>query len=404
MANGQQDRILVVDDNKLILKLVQDKLGAAGFEVFTAESAEQARAILPSVKPDLIVLDVMMPGMDGYEFCRRLKSAPETSPIPVIMLTARGDISEKVRGFEAGADDYLVKPFDPTELALRIRALLTRVRAARGQAPAPSPAGHIFSVFSLRGGSGKTSLAVNLALALVQLWSTEVALVDLALEADHDAMMLDLRPKYTWANLAEKEQTEIDEDVVLGCMTKHASGIHLLAAPPSPVSAGTITPKLVGTVLPILRSRFEFVVVDMPSCFAETNLVTFDLSDIIILLVTPELAGLKAARTALDIFDSLGYRKERLSIVLNWTFPKRGLPQRNIEDALRLPIDLVIPYDFAPFVDAINSGIPLLQANPSSRIAFELQKYAYQLSVEYMQYTSVPASEVLSRVQAAFGH
>lgn len=401
MNQSTKDRILVVDDNKLILKLVQDKLTAAGFEVYPAESAERAQAILPTVKPDLVVLDVMMPGMDGYAYCRELKSTPATSHIPVIMLTARGDIAEKVRGFEAGADDYIVKPFDPMELSLRIRALLARVRSARGEeAPIP-PAGHIFSVFSLRGGAGKSTLAINLAQALVQMWGTEVALVDLALESDHDAMMIDLRPKRTMADLAEKPLEEIDEDLILGHLTPHPQGIQLLAAPPNPVSAGTVSPRIVGHILPILRSRFEFVVVDMPASFAETNLVTFDLTDVIVYILNPELASLKGARSSLDIFDSLGYHHERLSIVLNWNFPKRGLPQKNIEDALRMPVDLVVPYESAGFVEAINSGVPFILGNPSHRITLEMQKYAYQLSAEYMKYTDVPMTEVRQRVMTA---
>jgi len=402
--DAPKDRILVVDDNKLILKVVADKLTEAGFAIQTAGSASEALKLLDVALPDLVVSDVMMPGMDGYEFCRRIKADPKRRHLPIIMLTARSDISEKVRGFEAGADDYLVKPFEPTELALRIRALLARARAAHGPAEPATSEGRVFSAFSLRGGTGKSSMAINLAVSLAGLWQIEVALVDLAFESDQDAMMLNVRPRYTWANLAEMDPEQVDMDVVLGHLTAHETGVRLLAAPPSPVSATLITTKLVSYVLSILRERFHFVVLDLPPNFSEANLVALDASAAIMLMVTPELAGLKAARTALDLFDSLGYAHERIKPVLNWTFPKRGLPQRNIEDALAMPMAVVLPYEQTAFVDAINSGVPLVVGNPTLRPALEIQKLGYRLSAADMQALVVgPGTEMLQRVKAALG-
>jgi two-component system alkaline phosphatase synthesis response regulator PhoP len=121
MAKG---RILVVDDEIYIVHILDFSLGMEGYEVLTALDGEQALEKARNEKPDLIVLDIMMPKLDGYETCRRLKADPETKDVPVILLSAKGrNVDQKV-GFEVGADDYITKPFSPRKLVERINAIL----------------------------------------------------------------------------------------------------------------------------------------------------------------------------------------------------------------------------------------------------------------------------------------
>ena len=117
-------RVLVVDDINANLRLLEAKLNAEYYEVATAASGSEALALASSWSPDVILLDVMMPGMDGYEVCRRLKANPATAHMPVVMITALVDPPERVRGLEAGADDFLSKPVDDATLFARLRALL----------------------------------------------------------------------------------------------------------------------------------------------------------------------------------------------------------------------------------------------------------------------------------------
>jgi two-component system alkaline phosphatase synthesis response regulator PhoP len=121
MAKG---RILVVDDEIYIVHILDFSLGMEGYEVLTALDGEQALEKARAEKPDLIVLDIMMPKLDGYETCKRLKADPETKDVPVILLSAKGrNVDQKV-GFEVGADDYITKPFSPRKLVERINAIL----------------------------------------------------------------------------------------------------------------------------------------------------------------------------------------------------------------------------------------------------------------------------------------
>jgi len=120
----QKGKILVVDDEVYILHILDFSLGAEGFEVLSANNGELAVEKAKIEKPDLIVLDIMMPVLDGYETCRRLKQDTETKDIPVILLTAKGRDVDKRLGYEVGAVDYIVKPFSPSRLIERIEEII----------------------------------------------------------------------------------------------------------------------------------------------------------------------------------------------------------------------------------------------------------------------------------------
>ncbi|MFX3632498.1 MAG: response regulator transcription factor [Candidatus Pristimantibacillus sp.] len=120
-------KILVVDDDPNIRELVSLFLQREGFEIIEAKDGEEALSRLETVKPDLAVIDVMMPRMDGWALCSVLR---QSFDMPILMLTAKGETAHKVKGFELGADDYVVKPFDPPELVVRVKALLKRYRIA----------------------------------------------------------------------------------------------------------------------------------------------------------------------------------------------------------------------------------------------------------------------------------
>jgi len=116
-------RVLIIDDDVSLCELLESYLSDFDFHVLTASDPREGLAGIPTANPDLVILDVMMPGMDGFEVLRRIR---DDSRIPVIMLTARGDVTERVVGLELGADDYLPKPFEPRELVARIRSVLKR--------------------------------------------------------------------------------------------------------------------------------------------------------------------------------------------------------------------------------------------------------------------------------------
>jgi len=122
--------VLVVDDEADLLTLVRYNLERDGFEVGEAVDGEEAMAMIAERRPDLVLLDWMLPQFSGIEVCRRVRRSAHTQNLPIIMLTARGEESDRVRGLDYGADDYIVKPFSPSELVARVRAVLRRLRPA----------------------------------------------------------------------------------------------------------------------------------------------------------------------------------------------------------------------------------------------------------------------------------
>jgi diguanylate cyclase (GGDEF)-like protein len=132
-ASGK--RILVVDDDRNLRKIIQTNLELAGYDVSTVPNGEEALKLLDSMQPDLVVLDVMMPLLDGYEVARRIRRHPSNTHVPIIMLTAKSEVEDKIAGFDAGADDYITKPFGPQELLARVRAKIRRVEVDSSLSP-----------------------------------------------------------------------------------------------------------------------------------------------------------------------------------------------------------------------------------------------------------------------------
>ena len=121
-----KDKILVIDDEEDILDLVEYNLKQHGYKVSCISTGEEVLETVHSFKPDLILLDLMLPGVDGFDVCKDLKSQPDTKDIPVIMLTAKSEDIDVVTGLELGADDYITKPFSPRVLVARVRAILRK--------------------------------------------------------------------------------------------------------------------------------------------------------------------------------------------------------------------------------------------------------------------------------------
>ena len=144
MDTQKKERILVVDDEASIRRILETRLSMIGYDVVTASDGEEALDVFHSQDPDLVVLDVMMPKLDGYGVCQELR---KESDIPIIMLTALGDVADRITGLELGADDYVVKPFSPKELEARIRSVLRRVEKSNS---AGIPSSGVIHVNNLR--------------------------------------------------------------------------------------------------------------------------------------------------------------------------------------------------------------------------------------------------------------
>ncbi|RRR68384.1 MAG: response regulator [Candidatus Viridilinea halotolerans] len=372
-------RILQVDDDPMMLVYVGRILRTAGYEVVTATKGSEALERLESLHPDLVLLDVLMPDLDGYEVCRRIRRQPAFARLPILMLTGHNTLTERIKGFEAGADNYLSKPVNPEELQVLVKVLLQRQQMTL---IAPKELARTIAVFSLRGGVGVSSVAVNLSAGLALLWNERVALVDLALANGQAALMLDVPPRNTWADLAHVPTEEIDAAMIDLVMQNHSSGVRVLAAPSRLELNELITGAKVSQVLNLLKATYCYLVLDLPHDFNEPSLAGLDSADQIILVVAPELASVRAASSALKVFASLNYPDERIKLCLNWTFERNGLARKEIESSLGQAFDIILPFAPDHFINAINTGVPPVISMAKGPLGALFEDVAFMFSRE----------------------
>ena len=378
--------VMAVDDSPLTLKLISGMLRSGGHKVVTFASGAEALAQIEAVRPDLIILDVMMPEMDGYEVCRRLRQEHLTAHLPIVMLTAMDSLEHKIKGFEAGADDYMLKPFQAGELQARVEALLRR--SSDVPASVGGLAAKAIAVFSMRGGVGVSTLAANLAVGLAQIWEVPTVLVDLSLTAGQTALMLNLSLRHTWANLASIDIEELDASLLDEVLLDHPSGARVLAAPRRPEESDLVSAELIARTIDLLSEHYHYLVFDLPHNLQDTTLVGLDASHQILTLMAPEIASVRAMAATLEVFDLLDYPKSKTSLVLNNTFPDSSakaskgysLCREDIETTLRRQIELEIPYVPDLFVPAVNAGVPPVFDAPNTQVGSLLEDYAFQVS------------------------
>jgi pilus assembly protein CpaE len=368
--------VLIIDDDANTLRLIGYMLERVGFEVQLAGDGEDGLAKASKQPPDLIVLDVMMPGVDGYQVCEQLRANPRTATIPVIILTARSQRIDQQTALEVGADLYLPKPVAPEELIASVNELLSRPPGARPSVTAEAPTRRLISVFSLRGGVGVTSLATNLAVALAQQYGDTVSLVDLSLTAGHAAIMLNLRPRRTVAHLLAGE---LDSQAVREHLLLHTSGVRLLAAPHVPPPPGVATADAVKRLLGILKSQYGYTVIDTPSSLDEVTLSALSASDQILLVLSPEVLSVQTTLVTRQALQARGIALDKVRLVLNQVTPKPALPQKAIEQALKQSLDLILPYEEKQAL-AIVKGEPLLIGEPTSPLASAIKAVSVAVS------------------------
>jgi pilus assembly protein CpaE len=266
-------KVLIIDDDVQTLKLVGLVLDRNGYNVAVGQSGEQALEKVQMEAPDLLILDVMMPGIDGYEVCRNLRANPDTAGLPILLFTGRAEVEDKVAGFEAGADDYVNKPVHPDELVSRVQALLARSSRSQvtEEAPGPRPVGFLGS----KGGVGTTTLAVNVAVALARGPAREqrVLLAELRNGMATAAFQLGFPPSQDGiANIVAQPAASVDADLIGAQLNRHGSGLLVLSGSTRPTGIGAaISPDHAERIVQHLRAVADYLLLDLGVGLDEVN-------------------------------------------------------------------------------------------------------------------------------------
>ncbi len=376
-------RVLLIDDEQFYYKLIQKKLKESDYELEYARSSSEGLAKISSFDPELLIVDLMLPEMDGFQILERLRRDQKYGSIPVIVITAKDELDKKLKAFELGADDYLVKPFQPEELVARMGILIRRGRAAQAaQSGATDKArdSSLYVVHSLRGGAGSSSIVVNLGLAFQKLWGKSTLLVDGVLTAGQIALMLDAKSTATWENLVGINEETLDDVVVSEMMCEHKSGIRYIASPRFPIAADTFSNDILKLFMDKLKNQNDFIIVDTSHDFSDMTINMLSMSNSILLVMAPEMASLRSTMGALEIYDRLGVSVDKVKIILNNNSSSPAIKQAQLEKVLKRSIDYVLPYEAGEVNRALNFGQPFILSNPDLPICLALENMAYDLS------------------------
>jgi pilus assembly protein CpaE len=384
-------RVLLIDDEVFYNKLLSRPMKDAGHEFDYGKTGKEGLAMVSAKNPDVIILDLLLPDIPGFEILTRLRRDSKFDHIPVIVITAKNELGDKLKAFELGADDYLVKPFQPEELVARMRILGRRGRAiqiASQLENGDEAHSTVIAVHSLRGGVGNTSIAVNLALAFNQLWSRPTLLIDAVLSAGQIAMMLNEKPRFTWEDFVDIETKNIDDDLIGDMISKHSSGLSFVAAPRAPIALDTFSDEFWRVVLDKLSKQFEFIVIDTAHDFSDVTIQMLNFANSVVLMLAPEMSSLHAAMSTIEIYDKLDFPREKIKLLLNSNSSIAGIRPPQIEKVLDHPIDFVIPYEPDAVIRALNFGEPFVLKDTDLPISVILEDMAYLLSNE--TYKNIP--------------
>lgn len=350
--------ILVIDDDADIQRLLQFALKRAGHTVAISSDGQQGLAQAEDQSPDLIVCDIMMPRMTGYEFCRQARTKPVLKDTPIIVFSARFQPVDRQTALEAGATEYLSKSTAPDELVKRIEELIPDTPKA------PTARGMV-ALFSLRGGVGVTSLSVNLAIALALSRKTKTSLIDMALIGGHAALMLGVRPTSSISNLLASANENFTPKTMAPHFIQHSSGVQLLASDPAYGNNFSLGDNRLLQMMPALKSIYRFNVLDIPHILEPHFSPALQLLDKVILVLSSDMPSVQSTAIALQGLVKMGMDDSKINLVVNQVAQYNVLPTETIQKALKRPILAAIPFD-PGMIKAVNSGKPLLLSNPQS--------------------------------------
>ena len=363
--------------------LASNALAGLTDRVVRAANPDEAMAAVAAEGRDVLAA-VFGPSLSDRDALALAGALQQGTPDVSVLLIRRQDSGELIRqALRVGVKAVLSSASDETAVRTEAARAIEIARTLRGRLGGGAPTdtegkspGRVATVFSSKGGCGKTFLSTNLAVALSR-GGAEVALVDLDLHFGDVAIMLHLFPSHTIYDAAENPG--LDALSLKSFLTRHDSGIWTLVAPTEPTIADSINPAAIGNILKLLRTAFDYVVIDTPPAFSEPVLAAFDESDWLVMLATLDVPSIKNLRLTLQTMELLHFPKNRIRVVVNRADSKVGLRLPDVEKLLSSPVDATIPSSRSVPL-SVNKGSPIMLEEPKGPVADAVRRVAAQLA------------------------
>jgi len=375
------EKILLVDDDMDTLRLVGLMLQRQGYEVRAASNGKQALSMVQTDLPELILLDIMMPDMDGYEVARQLRANPTTSEIPIIMFTAKTQVDDKVAGFEAGADDYLTKPTQPRELIAHMKAVLARSPKRAAPFAQAGERGYVVAVMAARGGLGATSLALNLGILLRETYDKEVIVAEFRPGQGTIGLELGYTKPEGLGYLLQLKPNEIDVHEIENELTLHASGTRFLLASHQPREAQYLTAVAnFEAIASHLAYMARYILLDLGPSLTPVNEKVIRLCDEVILVVEPVSQTITHTKALINDLVNNHINEKKISLALiNRVRTGVQLSWSQVQE--QLGYSLVVIFTPAPELayQASVENLPMVLKQPESLTAQQFSKLAERI-------------------------
>lgn len=369
-------KILIVDDDLETLRLVGLMLQRQGFEIVAANNGTQAMGIARNEKPDLIVLDIMMPDLDGYEVTQQLRKDPDTAPIPIILFTAKGLVEDKVKGYEVGADDYLTKPVHPAELVAKIKGLLSRGRTRISE---EIQRGFVVGVISSKGGMCSSTVALNLALAYHNRTKDKVIAAEMKPGQGSWSLEMGYGNQENLNNLLRLKPSEITLERVEKELMQTTRGIQLLLASYSPKGSELITASAqLSEIVDKLSQLAQVVFLDIGSQYIPALDNILGICKEVVLLTEPQPMTIHRTKALLDYLVMEGFGKSKfLTLMQTNRVPAAvQLTALQIQEILKFPVSMSIPPSAEQAYNAFLKNVPLIEFQSNSLLSQQYEKLA----------------------------
>ena len=366
-------KILVIDDDPAGQRLIKYILAPEGYEVITASNGILGLQMATQQSPDLVILDVMLPGLDGFEVCRRLREGSNTTDISIVMLSGKAQESDRDTGLKMGADAYLIKPVNRQELVDAVNKLVNKKNDVVKQRK-----GNIITLIGARGGVGTSTITTNISVALVARGHSTL-LVDLSPSFSILADMMGLTVEESAAGLFKGTGGVISSSAIKELIVDHSSGVKLLWADVFPEEYGSVTRENLNRLLQETGNLSDFVIVDVPASPSDHAVAALTAADTVVLVAGAARESVERIDTSVSRLSRFGIDSKKIKLIL--VDRSGNTSSHPVSSVSGLPVLGFVRYCDSECAKAESTNTPTILSAPLSKIAEDIYKIAIKISI-----------------------